>query len=309
MGRPRKFEGKGKNTEIETTVRIDIREVESTKDGEVTSSRTLEESHIINRGITRARDIELEFRDCKQFLLSWIERQQLIYGCQMHLWDDDILRALADKQRNCMVTVPVTDWMREEPRALHGQEAKWRDVVEKWYRRISCRHDQLPEPPGVSYTQAIEDCLKQTSRQSRHSERSRGGGELNIGKLYFTLTGQATFPEFDQLLDRIHSDDHRQDKRLPGIILVKGSKQSGSDLGLMHHKFFIGRGRPFRHNQNGELSLIVGTYNCSWGARNNLESLMIFRREDYREIIDAYRTEFFGIVCSRKLAWGYWPLA
>ena len=49
MGRPRKFEGKGKNTEIETTVRIDIREVESTKDGEVTSSRTLEESHIINR--------------------------------------------------------------------------------------------------------------------------------------------------------------------------------------------------------------------------------------------------------------------
>ena len=85
-------------------MRIDIREVESTKDGEVTSSRTLEESRIINRGITRARDIELEFLDCKQFLLSWIERQQLIYGCQMHLWDDDILRALADKQRNCMVT-------------------------------------------------------------------------------------------------------------------------------------------------------------------------------------------------------------
>ena len=150
MGRPRKFEGKGKNTEIETTVRIDIREVESTKDGEVTSSRTLEESRIINRGITRARDIELEFRDCKQ---------------------------------------------------------------------------------------------------------------------------------------------------------------SGSDLGLLHHKFFIGRGRPFRHNQNGELSLIVGTYNCSWGAHNSLESLMIFRREDCREIIDAYPTEFFGIVCSRKLAWGYWPLA
>ncbi|MAR05495.1 MAG: hypothetical protein CL862_00090 [Cyanobium sp. NAT70] len=306
MRSPRKFQGQGKNTEIKTTVRFDIQQVESSKDGEIISARTLEERRIINRGITRAKDIELEFRDCKQFLLNWINRQNLIYGCQMHLWDDDILKSLAKEERNCMIAVPITDWMRAEPHDLQGKEKKWRDVVERWYPKISCQPGMLPSPPGVSYTKAIEDWLNQV-KQTTESQSKTGG--LDQAKHALTLKGQETFPEFEHLLTRMCDDETKYKKNLPGIILVKGSKQSAKELGLMHHKFFIGKGRPFDHSLEQELSLIVGTYNCSWGARNNLESLMIFRREDYREIIDAYRKEFFGIICSQKLAWGYWPLS
>ena len=304
---PKKFEGKGKNTQIKTTVRTDLRHVEQTDDGEVISASTLEEQRVINKSVTRAHNIDLEFRNCKQFLLNWINRQHCIYGCQMHLWDDDILKALAAKQRNCMIAVPITDWMTALPQDLQGQEAKWREVVESWYPRISCSSEQLPESPGVSYTQTIEDCLKEAQRLSNTATSQTKA--FNTEHLHLTLKGQTTYPEFDALLRKLCHDNNQYQARFPGIILVKGSHQTSKELGLMHHKFFIGYGHPFAHNSKDELSLIVGTFNCSWGAGNNLESLMIFRREDYREIIDAYRTEFFGIICSQELAWGYWPLA
>ena len=59
---PKKFEGKGKNTQIKTTVRTDLRHVEQTDDGEVISASTLEEQRVINKSVTRAHNIDLEFR-------------------------------------------------------------------------------------------------------------------------------------------------------------------------------------------------------------------------------------------------------
>jgi len=52
---------------------------------------------------------------------------------------------------------------------------------------------------------------------------------------------------------------------------------------------------------NWTWSLITGTYNCSYGAKFNIENLMIFKHDSHPEIVKAFQHEFFGIMSNPEL--------
>jgi len=87
---------------------------------------------MVNNGITEGEGIRLQFRDCKKFLIDWINRQDLVYGCQMYLYDEDVLKAL--KGRNCLITVAEEKWMRCPVNEIQSSPQKrYRNTIENYF--------------------------------------------------------------------------------------------------------------------------------------------------------------------------------
>jgi hypothetical protein len=99
--------------------------------------------------------LKITYRDCLGLLLDWIQEQDLIYGCQMSLWNQSILEALEGK--NSQIILQYEEWMfGAVGNDSHPLSRRLRSVSGP-YSRIGCARDIVPSSPNFPNSFRRED--------------------------------------------------------------------------------------------------------------------------------------------------------
>lgn len=237
-----------------------------------------------NIGIIEDRSgLKITYRDCLGLLLDWIREQDLIYGCQMSLWNQSILKALEGK--NCQIILQYEEWMFDAiGNDSHPMSRRLRSVYGP-YSRIGCAQDIVPSSPNFPNSFRRED------------------GELTRG----AAPGIYLFKENPSTSRRY----------------IDGAYKNTTERLLHHKFFIgrsLEYEYDDIHPSDLDAhSIAYGTFNCSEASRGNLESLMIMPASSFPELYGSLRREFLAIkssVCTfsdwktfrRYAALGQWPM-
>lgn len=222
---------------------------------------------IPNKGIIEdPSGLKVSYRDCLAALIDWIGAQDLVYGCQMSLWNESILAALV--KIDAQIILQYEEWMfYATGNSAHPHSRRLYSVNEA-YSRIRCSRQNLPWSPNFPNSLRPEDIAITNDR----------------------LPGIYLFKEVPSTPRRV----------------VSGNYSKFTERLMHHKFFIGGTTRVSENEFRDEIkpndldahSIAYGTFNCSEAARGNLESLMIMPASRFPEFYSSLRREFLAIKSS-----------
>lgn len=111
------------------------------------------ENFIDNSIIKKNREIQVFFRNIREYLIKEIKKADVIVGCVAWLTDPEILEALAKKSNVCII-VQKEDFLKPdidvEKISSKNWQKKWKEKIRDGYNKLNCKLERTIFPNILS---------------------------------------------------------------------------------------------------------------------------------------------------------------